>query len=134
VVVARSLRTTRRAVVNWSAGITMVWMLTMMLGLPVIDQARSYRGLVNRVAGEIGASPCTLGVGVGDAQRALLDYFAGLRVLPPGHRDAGRCRTLLAQATRGELPAFDATGWQESWRGSRPGDRSEAFVLFRRVR
>ncbi len=133
VVVARSLRTTRRAVVNWSAGITMVWMLTMMLGLPVIDQARSYRGLVNRLAGEIGASPCTLGVGVGDAQRALLDYFAGLRVLPPGHRDAGRCRTLLAQATRGELPAFDATGWQESWRGSRPGDRSEAFVLFRRA-
>ncbi len=134
VVVARSLRTTRRAVVNWSAGITMVWMLAMMLGLPVIDQARSYRGLSQRLAAEIGASPCTLGAGVGDAQRALLDYFAGLRVLPPEHRDAGRCDTLLAQATRGRLPAFDASGWREAWRGSRPGDRSEAFVLFRRVR
>ena len=134
VVVARSLRTTRRAVVNWSAGITMVWMLTMMLGLPVIDQARSYRGLVNRLAGEIGASPCTLGIGVGDAQRALLDYFAGIRVLSLDHRDAGRCETLLAQASRGSLPAFDATGWRESWRGSRPGDRTEAFVLFRRAR
>jgi 4-amino-4-deoxy-L-arabinose transferase-like glycosyltransferase len=134
VVVARSLRTTRRAVVNWSAGITMVWMLTMMLGLPVIDQARSYRGLATGLAAEIGSSPCTLGVGVGDAQRALLDYFAGLRVLPQNHRDAGRCRTLVAQATHGRLPAFDARGWRESWRGSRPGDRTEAFVLFRRAR
>ena len=134
VVVARSLRTTRRAVVNWSAGITMVWMLAMMLGLPVIDQARSYRGLSTRLAAEIGTSPCTIGVGVGDAQRALLDYFAGLRVLPPDHRDARRCRTLVAQANHGRLPAFDARGWRESWRGSRPGDRSEAFVLFRRGR
>ena len=50
------------------------------------------------------------------------------------HRDAGRCETLLAQASRGSLPAFDATGWRESWRGSRPGDRTEAFVLFRRAR
>jgi 4-amino-4-deoxy-L-arabinose transferase-like glycosyltransferase len=133
VVVARSLRTTRRAVVNWSAGITMVWMLTMMLGLPLIDQARSYRGLATRLAAEIGPSPCTVGAGLGDAQRALLDYFAGLRVLPPDHRDARRCRTLVAQANHGRLPAFDARGWRESWRGSRPGDRTEAFVLFRRA-
>lgn len=132
VVVARSLRTTRRAVVNWSAGITMVWMLTMMLGLPLIDQARSYRGLVAKLAAEIGPSRCTLGAGVGDAQRALLDYFAGLRVLPPDHPAAAQCDTLLAQATRGRLPPFDAAGWREAWRGSRPGDRTEAFVLFRR--
>ena len=90
--------------------------------------------LSTRLAAEIGTSPCTSGVGVGDAQRALLDYFAGLRVLPPDHRDARRCRTLVAQANHGRLPAFDARGWRESWRGSRPGDRSEAFVLFRRGR
>jgi hypothetical protein len=111
----------------------MVWMLTMMLGLPVIDQARSYRGLATRLAAEIGPSPCTLGAGLGDAQRALLDYFAGLRVLPPGHPDAGRCGTLVAQVNHGRMPAFDASGWRESWRGSRPGDRTEAFVLFRRA-
>ncbi|MCK7499804.1 MAG: hypothetical protein MZW92_62440 [Comamonadaceae bacterium] len=131
VVVARSLRTTRRAVVNWSAGITMVWMLTMMLGLPVIDQARSYRGVVTRLAAEVGTSRCTIGVGVGDAQRALLDYFAGLRVVPPDHpRRRGATRPRAGHA--GASPAFDAAGWREAWRGSRPGDRTEAFVLFRR--
>ncbi|HET6265782.1 MAG TPA: glycosyltransferase family 39 protein, partial [Usitatibacter sp.] len=43
VVVARSLRSTRRAVVNWTAGIAMIWMLMMTLGVPLVDQARSYR-------------------------------------------------------------------------------------------
>ena len=133
VVVARSLRTTRRAVVNWSAGITMVWMLTMMLGLPLIDQARSYRGLATKLAAQIGPSPCTIGAGVGDAQRALLDYFIGLRVVSPGSRDAARCPTLLAQVSPGREPPVDGSGWVEAWRGSRPGDRSEAFVVYRRA-
>jgi 4-amino-4-deoxy-L-arabinose transferase-like glycosyltransferase len=132
-VVARSLRTTRRAVVNWSAGITMVWMLTMMLGLPLIDQARSYRALATRLASAIGPSPCTVGAGVGDAQRALLDYFIGLRLVPAGQGRALRCDTLLAQETRGSSPAIDPARWRETWRGSRPGDRTEAFVLYRRV-
>ena len=133
VVVARSLRTTRRAVVNWSAGITMVWMLTMMLGLPLIDQARSYRGVAARLAAAIGPSTCTVGAGVGDAQRALLDYFVGLRVVLPEHRDSARCDTLLAQVSPGHLTTVDETRWKETWRGSRPGDKSESLVLYRRV-
>jgi len=133
VVVARSLRTTRRAVVNWSAGITMVWMLTMMLGLPLIDQARSYRGVATRLAAALGKPQCTVGVGVGDAQRALLDYFAGLRLVRPGHPDAARCDTLLAQVSPGRAAAVDEAKWREAWRGSRPGDRTEAFVVYRRA-
>src|SRR6185503_10240009 len=52
-VVARSLRSTRRALVNWAAGITMVWMLMMTLGMPLVDQARSYRGVVARLVKEM---------------------------------------------------------------------------------
>lgn len=132
-VVARSLRTTRRAVVNWSAGITMVWMLTMMLGLPLIDQARSYRGVATRLAAALGTTSCTVESGVGEAQRALLDYFAGLRLVPAGRSNASRCDTLLAQETPGRPAAVDATRWHETWRGSRPGDRTERFVLYRRA-
>jgi 4-amino-4-deoxy-L-arabinose transferase-like glycosyltransferase len=134
VVVARSLRSTRRAVVNWSAGITMVWMLTMMLGLPVIDQARSYRGVSAKLSAALGTTSCTVGAGVGDAQRALLDYFIGLRLVRPENPDASRCDTLLAQVSPGRSPNVDGTSWKEAWRGSRPGDRSEAFVLYRRTR
>lgn len=134
VVVARSLRTTRRAVVNWSAGITMVWMLTMTLGLPLIDQARSYRGVAGELRAALGEPACTLGAGVGDAQRALIDYFIGLRLVRVDSPRAARCDTLLAQESSGRASPVDAAAWRETWRGSRPGDRSEAFVLYRRVR
>jgi 4-amino-4-deoxy-L-arabinose transferase-like glycosyltransferase len=133
VVVARSLRTTRRAVVNWSAGITMIWMLTMTLGLPLVDQARSYRGISAQLREALGGPACTIGVGVGDAQRALLDYFIGLRLVPPESRRAAGCDTLLVQQVAGREMPFDASAWRETWRGSRPGDRSESFVLFRRA-
>jgi 4-amino-4-deoxy-L-arabinose transferase-like glycosyltransferase len=134
VVVARSLRTTRRAVVNWSAGITMIWMLTMTLGLPVVDQARSYRGVSAQLQAALGQPACTIGASVGDAQRALLDYFIGLRLVKPESRQAAGCDTLLAQQVVGREVPVDSSAWRESWRGSRPGDRSESLVLYRRVR
>ncbi len=119
--------------VNWSAGITMLWMLTMMLGLPLIDQARSYRGLATQLASRIEPGACTLGAGVGDAQRALLDYFTGLRLRREDGPEAAACATLIAQVSGGRAPAVDERRWKEDWRGSRPGDRSEALVLYRRL-
>lgn len=132
-VVARSLRTTRRAVVNWTAGITMVWMLAMALGLPVIDQARSYREVSARVKEALAGSTCTLGVGVGDAQRALVEHYAGIRLVRPDDARAAACETLLAQVSAGRVVSVEEGRWRETWRGSRPGDRVEAFAVFRRL-
>lgn len=133
VVVASALRSPRRALVNWTAGMTMVWMLTMMLGLPIIDQARSYRGLASAVAAQTNDASCLLGAGIGAPQRALLDYFAGLRPKAVTAIDAQRCDMLLVQVSRGRGPDVDTARWMEAWRGSRPGDETEAFVLYRRV-
>src|SRR5206468_5933377 len=126
-VVARSLRSTRRALVNWAAGITMVWMLAMTLGLPLIDQARSYRAVASRI---VEALPqdfrCIARRNLGDAQRALLDHFAGITTIRAEYPAASRCNALLLQAAPAGIPAVDAE-WSEVWRGSRPGDRSELF-------
>ncbi len=131
-VVARSLRSTRRAIVNWTAGITMVWMLVMTLGVPLVDQARSYRAVASRIKEALPAgSPCVARRNVGDAQRALLDYFVGLRTVREEFPLARRCGALLVQATPSRLPLAEAE-WQEIWRGSRPGDRHELFILFQR--
>ena len=132
VVVARSLRTTRRALVNWTMGITMVWMLVMTLGVPLIDQARSYRAVAARI---VAALPqdfgCIARRNVGDAQRALLDYFAAIRTIREEFPAAARCKALLVQAQPLRIPAVGAE-WTEAWRGSRPGDRNELFILYRR--
>lgn len=131
-VVARSLRSTRRALVNWAAGITMVWMLAMTLGLPLIDQARSYRAVASRIVGTLPPDfRCIARKNLGDAQRALLDYFAGITTIHAEYPAAARCNALLLQASSSIIPAPEP-GWVELWRGSRPGDRTELFILYRR--
>jgi hypothetical protein len=132
-VVARSLRSTRRAIVNWTAGITMVWMLVMTLGVPLVDQARSYRAVGARLLRAIPQDDlaCVARRNVGDAQRALLDYFVGLKTVREDAPAAAACRALLVQATPLRIPAAGA-GWTERWRGSRPGDRNELFILYTR--
>jgi 4-amino-4-deoxy-L-arabinose transferase-like glycosyltransferase len=133
VVVARSLRSTRRAVVNWTAGIAMIWMLMMTLGVPLVDQARSYRALASRVVQNLPSSyTCIARKNVGDAQRALLDYFAGLRTVRDDSPAAARCSVLLVQAAPTHVAPADAR-WVEVWRGSRPGDRHELFILYQRL-
>jgi 4-amino-4-deoxy-L-arabinose transferase-like glycosyltransferase len=132
VVVARSLRSTRRALVNWTTGITMVWMLVMTLGLPMVDYARSYRGISSRVVEELPKDfACVARRNVGDAQRALLDYFVNLRMVRDDSAAAARCKALLVQAAPLKIPAV-GPDWTETWRGSRPGDRNELFILYRR--
>jgi len=42
--------------------------------------------------------------------------------------------TLLAQGSGGRMPAVDEVEWTEAWRGARPGDQNEVFVLYRRAR
>jgi 4-amino-4-deoxy-L-arabinose transferase-like glycosyltransferase len=134
VTVARSLRSTRRALVNWSAGITMVWMLVMTLGVPLVDQARSYREVAGRLAGAVPRDAgCIARRNVGDAQRALLHYFANVRTVPANAPAAEQCGALLVQAKPQRIPNLGPE-WSEVWRGSRTGDRQEVFVLYRRSR
>jgi hypothetical protein len=111
----------------------MIWMLMMTLGVPLVDQARSYRALASRVAQNVPAQhACIVRKNVGDAQRALLDYFAQIRTLREDAPGAARCNVLLVQAAPTRVAAVEAP-WVEVWRGSRPGDRHELFILYQRL-
>jgi hypothetical protein len=131
--VARSLRSNRRAIVNWTAGITMVWMLVMTLGVPLVDQARSYRAVSARLVRALPPDfKCIARRNVGEAQRALLDYFANVRTIPAEFPAADRCGALLVQAHPLRVPVAGPE-WAETWRGARPGDKNELFIVYRRV-
>ncbi|HUQ29072.1 MAG TPA: hypothetical protein VM051_10780, partial [Usitatibacter sp.] len=96
-------------------------------------QARSYRELSARVAGSLPRDfTCIARMGLGDAQRALLDYFANIETTPVNAVTAGRCNALLVQAAPLKIPQVGPE-WEELWRGSRPGDRHELFIVYRRV-
>jgi hypothetical protein len=45
--------------------------------------------------------------------------------------EAARCDALLVQASPTRVPPV-AAPWVEVWRGARPGDRHELFIVYRR--
>ncbi|MEP7156576.1 MAG: glycosyltransferase family 39 protein [Betaproteobacteria bacterium] len=131
--VVRAHRNNRRAVVNWTAGITLVWVIATLLGFPALDYRASYRSTAATIAGFIQAQPpaCAASLNLGDSQRASLDYFAGLRFVAQDRPDASRCTWLLTQGTRTEIPLVDPA-WQLLWEGARPADNDERLRLYRK--
>ena len=129
----RAHRNSRRAVINWTAGITLVWMLANMLGLPAVNHILSYRSTAAVISKQLPTTRnCVAAVSLGEPQRAMLDYFAQLRFVPIDLNAATTCDWLLTQGSKENQPKVEAL-WQLSWEGSRPGDNAERFRLYRRA-
>jgi len=130
--ITRTRRSNRRAIVNWTAGITVFWMLGMTLWLPLIEEGRSYRNLMAELQQALPADTnCVTSSNLGDAQRALLDYYIGLTTKRQENREGTECRVLLAQGVAGKEPPISVL-WTKFWEGNRPGDRVERLRLYRR--
>ena len=125
-------RSNRRALLNWTAGVVLVWGLYSTLWLPYLDSRRTYRPVATDAALHRPAQGCIASRNLGDPQRALFAYFGGIEtVREEGSPDHG-CTALLVQYGRdGEVnpPA----GWNVAWQGRRRGDDSELFVLYRKA-
>ena len=128
----RAHRNNRRAIVNWAAGVTLVWMLLNMLGLPAVNHVQSYRSTAAAIAAQMPLQrACIAAVNLGEPQRAMLDYFAQLRFVPMEPNASARCDWLLTQGGKEKVPAVDVK-WQLVWEGARPGDNVERLRLYRR--
>jgi 4-amino-4-deoxy-L-arabinose transferase-like glycosyltransferase len=130
--VVRAHRSNRRAVVNWAAGITIIWVLANVLGQPALDHILNHRKVVTQVAAQIPAKRnCVTAVGLGEAERAAFDYFAQLRFVPIQDKNAVDCEWLVTFGSRLNPPTVDQN-WQRVWEGWRPRDKDDAFRLYRR--
>jgi hypothetical protein len=133
--VARTMPTTRRALVNWGGGITLMWILASTLWLPYVDAGKSYRGVVRELELVLPkGSRCISSIGLGDSQRAMLEYYGGIithrEEIPQPKRD---CDLLLTQGTALQQEAAVGSGWKKIWEGARPGDTKERFRLYKRT-
>lgn len=134
VLVRPARRSNRRVLLNWAAGMTLIWGLIGTIWLPYVDARRTYAAVGQAIGvytpDEIG---CVARRGVGEAQRALFYYFAGVVTVPESSPQAASCATLLVQY--GRLPEGTPAlpGWRILWEGSRRGDPTERFVLYRRT-
>jgi len=125
-------RTNRRAVLNWAVGMTLVWGLYMSIWLPYLDSRRSYRSVAEALARQLPGQGCIASRNLGDPQRALLHYFARLVTVREEKVPNHDCEYLLVQYGRQDGPPIVRLGWEIAWTGSRRGDDTERFVLFRK--
>lgn len=130
----QSFRSGRRAVFHWAAGITLMWGLAATLLLPWIDHGKRYSDVVAKLKRNLPPQyKCIGSAGLGEAQRGLLYYHAGI-VTQRAERaefEAYGCDVFLLQTNPKTRDARPGAGWVKVWQGSRPGDKSEAFVLYR---
>ncbi|MDK2126562.1 ArnT family glycosyltransferase [Parachitinimonas caeni] len=121
----------RQAVTNWAAGVTLVWGLAMAFWLPWSDARTSYRPLANQLSQVIYSqgNQCVSSWKLGDSQRGMLHYYAGIRTQRLEDTIMPRCPLLLVQADDPSAVAF--RNWHMIWRGNRAGDETEHYVLFR---
>jgi 4-amino-4-deoxy-L-arabinose transferase-like glycosyltransferase len=131
VLVWRVGRSIRRSVINWAAGITLLWLLAVTLWMPWLDSSKSYRVMVESFQKALPANVnCVSGVQVGESQRAMLQYFGGVTVR---EQPRAECDLLLVQGNGSNPHNEDPLRWNKIWEGGRPGDKGEHYWLYQRV-
>jgi len=130
IAILNSRQSSRRALVNWTVGMTLSWLLAMTLWLPYIEASRSYKDMMQSLGRAIPAQHgCVASTGLGEAQRALLDYYLNIRTQRIENDLGKTCRLWLVQSRPRD--AFEVPqGWRLLWTGARAGDKSERFQLF----
>ncbi len=132
VMVRPARRSNRRAVLNWAIGVTLLWALVSTIWLPYIDSRRSYRVVAESLRANLPEGACVASRNLGEAQRSLLSYFAGLATHRVETGSGADCPFLLVQLGRRDFDAPLPDGFTPVWQGARRGDNTEKFVLLRR--
>ncbi|MBW8072094.1 MAG: hypothetical protein GJU77_00140 [Ferrovum sp.] len=122
----------RRALINWSVGMTVSWMLVMSLWLPYVEASRSYEGVMLSLGKALPRTHgCVMSTGLGEPQRGLLDDALDLQTERRELDPHVHCSLWLVQSN-GQNAFLVPSGWHLRWSAERPGDRNERFLLLTR--
>lgn len=126
----------KQGVINWSSGVMLVWLMIMTLFLPVIDRLKNFQAVFTDLQLHLPKNAdCVSSLYLGEAQRAMLQYYADLITyqehVPERRRN---CSYMLIQYRRMAYDYFKAEipDWHPIWRGRRPGDDKEFYILYER--
>ena len=113
-----------------AGGVSLCWLLVMTLLLPPLDNARSYRSMVQRIARQIPADGCIAAPGMARSEVVALEYFAGYRIDATTTLSDTRCDHLLLARPQVTAPP----PWQYLGRERRNRNDDEVTDLYRRTR
>jgi hypothetical protein len=123
-----------------AGGATLCWLLVMTLWLPLLDFARSYAPLVEKVRSMMGETPCVHFYGLTRAQGAAFEFHGQLKLIPvtstPPQKTTAieNCPWLIVdtQSTQSLGTDIDLTLWTQHATVRRPSDNNEDIVLYRK--
>jgi len=110
-----------KSLVLAAGGVSVCWLLVMTILLPPLDNARSYRAMMQRVARVVPASACIAAPGMTRTEVVALEYHGGYRVDAVTPASGTTCDYLLLERAAKAAPG---AGWQlvaSAWR-NRPTD------------
>lgn len=131
-------RTSRNQHALWKSlvlpacGVTMCWLLLMTLWLPLLDHARSYRNLVERVARRLPTHASVSAPGASMSLLTALEYFGNLKVdgVTPSAQSTSRY-LIVSMPARNPAPAIE--GWQQIARERQRTINTESIIIYRRI-
>ena len=129
--IGRSRHPLWKSLVLPASGVALCWLLVMTLLLPPLDNARSYRSLIQRIAQQVPAGACVAAPGVPRAQVVALEHLGGYRVDALTAPAATRCEFLLQMETRA-TPGSPGIGWKLLARERRNTSEDEITAVYRR--
>lgn len=116
-----------------AGGAALCWLLLMTLWLPLLDYARSYGPLVQRVVRVVKDAPCVETQGLSRSQLAALKFHGQLNLVNTG--SGMQCPWLIMD--KRNLASLELSAKSSLWivesTLQHPSDKAEALVLYRRA-
>ncbi len=122
----------RQAVSNWASGMTLAWALLLTLFLPWLDAAKSYRPIVQQMeqaVPDVAAASCLYIAPEHATARLAWGEYGSVKVVSD---ESGKgCSYQLVQFhQQAQVDALNGKG--VLWKGKRPRQKQEFFVLMKR--
>ena len=122
-----------RGATNWALGLTLLWCLAVTLWQPWFAYTKNYQPVASELTKALDGRTytCIKRAGIGDTQRAALDYFSNIRTVH--YRSEEQCNLLLTYSTANSSPNIAKGEWRPVWQRRLGGGRKlEIFRLYQR--
>ena len=130
----RMPRSPQRPLIAWAAGMTLAWGLAASLFERPMDERMSYEAMMKSMQPHLPVKACISSRGVADGARAMLDYYLGVQTLREENTNTTTCPVLLVEDHSEAATPPKLAGWRITWSGNRPGNHTERYILYHRLK